>query len=202
MTAHPRPDYSICYLRSGCGRDIAPAAHVSRSLLFEFANCLASSRTATAPSCPTTTPAATRRSSWRTTWPEPLPVPMRSGDGWHAGHPGWPTTRPASSPPASWRSRCGGEPTSSANVLASAPSIGPASGSPPSAASTRTESNGSLRHHRKQQRDEQRRRDSGQVSRSKYLTVSARRERPWEAAGVSRATWYRRREHDPRPPYC
>jgi hypothetical protein len=42
----------------------------------------------------------------------------------------------------------------------------------------------------------QRRRETGAIDRSKYLqTHSTSRDKPWEAMGISRATWYRRGRH-------
>ena len=49
---------------------------------------------------------------------------------------------------------------------------------------------------REQRREAQRcrRREAGVKSRAEYEAESLTRARPWEAEGVSRATWYRRRE--------
>lgn len=44
---------------------------------------------------------------------------------------------------------------------------------------------------KQRERDERRRRATGQVSRSEYL-ARCHQQTPWEAAGVSRSTWYRR----------
>lgn len=48
------------------------------------------------------------------------------------------------------------------------------------------------RHRRNNEAKTARRREGGAVDRSKYEDASASRERPWEALGMSRATWYRR----------
>jgi len=48
------------------------------------------------------------------------------------------------------------------------------------------------RHQRNNEAKTARRREGGAVRRSEYEGVSASRERPWEAVGMSRATWYRR----------
>jgi hypothetical protein len=47
------------------------------------------------------------------------------------------------------------------------------------------------------QRWHERRAAAGGLSRTEYLDRSLSRQRPWEAEGVSRATWYRRRETSP-----
>jgi len=50
---------------------------------------------------------------------------------------------------------------------------------------------------RKAAREIQRRKASGSMSREEWLRVnSASRDKPWEAAGMSRATWYRRGLHN------
>ena len=50
------------------------------------------------------------------------------------------------------------------------------------------------RRRRQRQRDQNRRRAHGAKPRVEYEATSANRTKPWLAAGVSRATWYRRRE--------
>jgi len=50
---------------------------------------------------------------------------------------------------------------------------------------------------RHRERDRQRRRDAGAIPRAEYEAQSAARQEPWEALGMSRATWYRRGK--PRP---
>jgi hypothetical protein len=54
------------------------------------------------------------------------------------------------------------------------------------------------RHTRRRQTDkvrkERKRREAGVRTRQAYLATSVSRQKPWEAEGISRATWYRRRE--------
>lgn len=52
------------------------------------------------------------------------------------------------------------------------------------------------RRERARQRKRQERQSAGTTPRATYEAASAARQRPWEAAGVSRATWYRQRRRD------
>lgn len=58
----------------------------------------------------------------------------------------------------------------------------------------------------KRTRDRTRQRDkrmaAGCQSRAQWEATSKAQTRPWEAAGISRATWYRRRETGPSPDIC
>jgi hypothetical protein len=51
---------------------------------------------------------------------------------------------------------------------------------------------------KKRARDRRRRRDAGSKPRTDYEAASINRAKPWLALGISRATWYRRRETSPR----
>jgi hypothetical protein len=70
--------------------------------------------------------------------------------------------------------------------------------------------NEDIQRERERTRDERRRREAGAVDRSTYLAGSLSRQRPWEADGVSRRTWERRRKaqnasatsRDASPPGC
>lgn len=52
-----------------------------------------------------------------------------------------------------------------------------------------------LREQRKVERNREKRRQDGIMPRQEYQTTSLSRTKPWEAEGISRATWYRRRKH-------
>ena len=52
---------------------------------------------------------------------------------------------------------------------------------------------------KKRNRQRERRKRAGAVSRQAYLANAKQKLKPWEAEGVSRATWYRRRETSPCP---
>jgi hypothetical protein len=57
------------------------------------------------------------------------------------------------------------------------------------------------RRERKRLRKERKRRAKGALPRERYLANSLSRQSPWEAAGMSRATWYRQRKMGATPAY-
>jgi hypothetical protein len=50
---------------------------------------------------------------------------------------------------------------------------------------------------RRKARQRQKRREQGTKPRAEYLAASVQQAKPWEADGVSRATWYRRQRPTP-----